>query len=152
MSIEDRPLLWMVVRSQTYYPEHILAYGSGKARYALVMGSGSFWTGWLKAGKGGGLSTILRSSLKCGGLEFKFGRGPGPLDRSGVGWSRLCLGYKRGVCFRVLSCDILVHESLFPWDGTTWLLSSTIVKTKRWKMVKWFWLLNPFWKLEQVNG
>ena len=44
VSIEDRPLLWMVVRSQTYYPEHILAYRSGKARYALVVGSGSFWT------------------------------------------------------------------------------------------------------------
>ena len=44
MSIEDRPLLWMVVRSQTYYPEHILAYGSGKARYALIVGSGSFRT------------------------------------------------------------------------------------------------------------
>ena len=42
--IVDRPLLWMVVKSQTYYPEHILAYGSGKACYALVMGSGSFWT------------------------------------------------------------------------------------------------------------
>ena len=26
-SIEDRPLLWMVVRSQTYYPDHILFYG-----------------------------------------------------------------------------------------------------------------------------
>ena len=44
VSIEDRPLLWMVVRSQTYYPEHILAYGSGKARYALVEASGSFRT------------------------------------------------------------------------------------------------------------
>ena len=44
VSIEDRPLLWMVVRSQTYYPEHILAYGSGKARYTLVVGSGSFQT------------------------------------------------------------------------------------------------------------
>ena len=42
--IEDRPLLWMVVRSQTYYSEHILAYESGKARYALVMGFGSFRT------------------------------------------------------------------------------------------------------------
>ena len=42
--IEDRPLLWMVVRSQTYNPEQILAYGSGKARYALVVGSGSFQT------------------------------------------------------------------------------------------------------------
>jgi hypothetical protein len=44
VSIEDRPLLWMVVRSQTYYPEHILAYGNGKARYSLVVGSGSFRT------------------------------------------------------------------------------------------------------------
>ena len=44
MLIEDRPLLWMIVRSQTYYPEHILAYESEKALYALVVGSGSFWT------------------------------------------------------------------------------------------------------------
>jgi hypothetical protein len=44
VSIEDRPLLWMVVRSQIYYLEHILAYGSGKARYSLVVGFGSFWT------------------------------------------------------------------------------------------------------------
>ena len=44
VSIEDRPLLWMVVRSQTYYPEHILAYGSGKTYHSLVMHSGSFQT------------------------------------------------------------------------------------------------------------
>ena len=42
MLIEDRPLLWIVVRSQTYYPEHILTYGSGKARYTRVVGSDSF--------------------------------------------------------------------------------------------------------------
>jgi hypothetical protein len=42
VSIEDRPLLWMVVRSHIYYLEHILAYGSGKARYSLVVGFGSF--------------------------------------------------------------------------------------------------------------
>ena len=42
VSIEDRSLLWMVVRSHTYYPEHILAYGSGKARCALIVDSGSF--------------------------------------------------------------------------------------------------------------
>ena len=42
MSIKDHPLLWMVVRSQTYYPEHILAYESEKAHCALVVGSGSF--------------------------------------------------------------------------------------------------------------
>jgi hypothetical protein len=38
VSIEDPPLLWMVVRSLTYYPEHIPAYGSGKAHCSLVMG------------------------------------------------------------------------------------------------------------------
>ena len=44
VTIEDRPLLWMVVRSQTYYPKHKLASESGKTRYALVAGSGSFRT------------------------------------------------------------------------------------------------------------
>ena len=44
MSIEDRPLHWILVRSQTYYPEHILAYGGRKARCSLVLGSGSFGT------------------------------------------------------------------------------------------------------------
>jgi hypothetical protein len=94
MSIKDRPLLWMVVMSQMYYPKHILAYGSRKTCYSLVVGFGSFWTDGLEVWKGGGLSTALRPSLKCGGLESKFGWGPGPLDRSGMGWSCLCLGYK----------------------------------------------------------
>jgi hypothetical protein len=42
--IEDRLLLWMVIRSPIYYPEHILAYGSGEACYSLVVGFGSFRT------------------------------------------------------------------------------------------------------------
>jgi hypothetical protein len=42
LSIEDHPLHWTLVKSQTYYPEHILAYESGKACYSLVMGSRSF--------------------------------------------------------------------------------------------------------------
>ena len=63
MLIKDRPLLWMVARSQTSYPEHILAYGSGKARCALIVDYGSFRTDWLDAGNGGGLSTILRLGL-----------------------------------------------------------------------------------------
>ena len=44
VSVKDRPLHWILVRSQTYYPEHILAYGSGKARCSLVVGFGSFRT------------------------------------------------------------------------------------------------------------
>jgi hypothetical protein len=44
VSTQDRPLLWTLVRSQTYYPKHVLAYGSEKTCYSLVMGSGSFRT------------------------------------------------------------------------------------------------------------
>jgi hypothetical protein len=44
VSIEDRPLHWTLVRSQTYYPEHILVYGSRKTCYSLIMGFGSFRT------------------------------------------------------------------------------------------------------------
>ena len=44
VSIKDCPLLWILVRSQTYYSEHILSYESGKARCSLVVGSGSFRT------------------------------------------------------------------------------------------------------------
>jgi hypothetical protein len=50
VSIEDRPLLWTLVRSQTYYPKHILAYRSRKTCYSLVMSFGSFQTncyGWI---------------------------------------------------------------------------------------------------------
>ena len=90
VSVKDCLLYWILVKSQTYYPEHILAYGGGDD---------------------GGLSTTLSPGLRSGGLESKFGRGPGSLDRRVVGWSCLCLRYKRGVCFGVPSWDTLVHES-----------------------------------------
>ena len=44
VSVKDRSLHWILVRSQTYYPKHIFAYRGGKARCSLVMGSGSFQT------------------------------------------------------------------------------------------------------------
>jgi hypothetical protein len=119
ISIEDRPLHWTLVKSQTYYPEHILTFGSGKACYSLVMGFDSFRTDWLEAGIGGGLSTARRPGLKRGGLESKFGRGPGPLDRSKICWSCLCQGYKRGVCFFGTQLGTLIRESSFLCDGTT---------------------------------
>ena len=31
MTVKDRPLHWVLVKSQTYYPEHILVYGSIEA-------------------------------------------------------------------------------------------------------------------------
>jgi hypothetical protein len=116
VSIKDRPLHWTLVKSQTYYPEHILAYESGKACYSLVVGFSSFRTDELEVGIGGGLSTALRPGLKRGGLESKFGWGPRPLDRSGTGG--LCLGYKRGVCFRGTQLGTLIHESPFLCDST----------------------------------
>ena len=130
VSIKDRLLLWMVVRSQTYYPEHILAYGSGKARYALVIGSGSFRTDWLEAGKGGGLSTILRPGLKCGGLESKFGQDLDPWQE----WNGLVLFVPgaqarhvfRGTQLGYIDSWIAVSFEMVP----TWLWSSTVVRTE----------------------
>ena len=77
------------------------------------MGFDSFEPDLLEAKTGGGLSTILRPDLKCRGLESKFGRGPGPRDRSGMVCSCLCLGYKQDMCFVVPSWDTLIHESPF---------------------------------------
>ena len=131
MSIKDRPLLWMVVRSQTYYPEHILAYGSGKARYALVTSSSSFSNRLIGGRERWRSKHHTETGSQVWGLESKFGRGPGLLNRSGMGWSCLCLGYKRGVCFGVPSGDTLVCESPFLCDGMIWLWSSTVVRTRR---------------------
>ena len=88
-----------------------LYMGIGKACCSLVMGFDSFPDRLSGGGDGGGLSTALSLGLRCGGLESKFGRGPRPLDRRVVGWSCLCLGYKRGVCFGVPSWATLIHES-----------------------------------------
>jgi hypothetical protein len=65
VSIEDRPLHWTLVRSHTYYPEHILAYGSGKTCYSLVMGFGFFGPTVMVDYWVGGLSTTLRPGLQC---------------------------------------------------------------------------------------
>jgi hypothetical protein len=122
LSIEDCLLHWTLVKSQTYYPEHILVYGSKKACYSLVVSSSSFRTDWLEAGIDGGLSIALRPGLKRGGLEFKFGRGPRPLDKSGMSWSCLCLGYKWDVCFSRYPAghiDSQIAISTWRYDLTT---------------------------------
>ena len=71
VSVKDRPLHWILVKSQTYYPEHILAYGSGKARCSLIVGSGSFRTDWLKTGMVAGIQqgasvTLAAMQLRTG--------------------------------------------------------------------------------------
>ena len=103
VSIEDHPLHWILVRSQTYYPEHILVYGSREGSLLFCRGFRLFPNRLIGGGDGGGLSTALSPGLRSGGLESKFGWGPGPHDRRVLGWSYLCLGYKRGVCLGVPS-------------------------------------------------
>ena len=147
VSIEDRPLLWMVVRSHTYYPKHILAYGSRKTCYALVVGSGFFRTDWLEAEKGGGLSTILRPGLKCGAWSPSLDEDLNPSTR--VEWFGLvCARGTNVVCVSGYPAGIhWFMNRRFYETVPTWLWSSTVVRTRIWKMVKWFWLLTTCLKV-----
>jgi hypothetical protein len=132
VSIEDRPLHWTLVKSQTYYPEHVLGYRSGKACYSLVVGSSSFRTDWLETRIGEGLITALTPGLKRGGIESKFGWEPGPLNWSGMGWSCLCLEYQRSMRFsRYLARHIDSHIAV-----STWRYDLTTVwhRSKNWNM------------------
>ena len=138
MSIKDRLLLWMVVRSQTYYLEHILAYGSGKTCYVLVMGSGTFRTDWLEAEKGRGLSTILRPGLKCGGLESKFGRWTWTLWQEWNGFVLFVPGIQMGCVFQGTQLgyiDSRITVSVRRYDLAMVLHRSKNKKMKDGKMV-----------------
>ena len=42
--VKDWPLHWVLGRSQTYYPKHILVYGCRKTHCSFVIDSGSFRT------------------------------------------------------------------------------------------------------------
>ena len=70
---------------------------------------------------GGGPCTALSPRLRSRGLESKFEQGPGPHDRRVMGWSCLCLRYKRGVCFWGTQLGILIRESP---DNLVWLVYS----------------------------
>jgi hypothetical protein len=143
-----RCIAWTLVKSQIYCPEDILAYGGGKTCFSLVMGSGSFRTGflgWSYILGWGGLSTMLKAGLQCWGLRVWAWTGTWTLDRSGTGWSCLCPGYEQDVCFWGTQLDILIRESPFLCDGMAWLRSDIIVITNSWKMKKLFLLLNPAW-------
>ena len=79
MSVKDRPLHWVIGKSQTYYPEHILIYGSREGSLLSCRGFWLFPDRLIEGGDGGGLSTTLSPRLRCGSLESKFGRGPRPV-------------------------------------------------------------------------
>ena len=110
VSVQDRPLHWILVRSQTYYPEHILIYTSKEGSLLSCRGFQLFLDRLIGGGDGGGLSTTLSLGLMCGGLESKFGRGPEPLDRRVAGWSYLYWVQAERV-FRVTQLGTLIRES-----------------------------------------
>ena len=100
VSVKDRPLHWVLGKSQTYYPEDILGYGRREDLLLSCRGFRLFLDRLIGGGDGGGPCTALSLELRSGGLESKFGQGPRPHDRRVMGWSCLCLGYKRDVCFQ----------------------------------------------------
>ena len=73
VSVKDRPLHWILVRSQTYYPKHILVYGSREGSLLSCRRFRLFLDQLIGGGDGGGLSTTLSPRLRSGGLESKFG-------------------------------------------------------------------------------
>ena len=69
MSVKDRPLHWILVRSQTYYPEHILVYGNREGSLLSCRGFWLFLDRLIGDGDGGGLSTALSLGFRSGGLS-----------------------------------------------------------------------------------
>jgi hypothetical protein len=78
------------------------------------------------------------------GLGVQVWTGTWTHDRSGTGWSHLCLGASEACVFWGIQLGTLIRESSFLRDGTAWLRSGTVVRIGSGKMKKWFWLLNPF--------
>ena len=105
VSVKDRPLHWVLGKSKTYYPEHILRYGRREDLLLSCHGFQLFLDRLIRGGDDGGLSTILSPKLKGGGLESKFGRGLDSL--TGEWWVSLAyvwgtsgacvLGYPAGI-------------------------------------------------------
>ena len=100
VSVKDRPLHKALGKSQTYYPEHILGYGRMEDLLLSYRGFWLFLDRLIGGGDGGGPCTALSLGLRSGGLESKFRWGPRSHDRRVMGWSCLCLGYKRSMCFQ----------------------------------------------------
>ena len=67
VSVKDRPLHWILVRSQTYYPEHILVYGSREGSLLSCHGFQLFPDRLIGGENGGGLSTCKVEMATRGG-------------------------------------------------------------------------------------
>ena len=66
MLVKDRLLHWVLGKSQTYYPEHILVYVSREGSFLSCHGFRLFLDRLIGDGDGGGLSTTLSPRLSVG--------------------------------------------------------------------------------------
>ena len=79
VSVKDQPLHWILARSQTYYPEHILVYGSREGSLLSCRGFQLFPDRLIGGGDDGGLSTTLSLGLRSGGLSLSLNGDLDPL-------------------------------------------------------------------------
>ena len=71
MSVKNWLLYWILVRSQTYYPEHILVYGSREGSLLSYRGFWLFPDLLIGGGDGEGLSTTLSPGPRYEGLGIQ---------------------------------------------------------------------------------
>ena len=104
VSVKDRPLHWILVKSWTYYPKHILVFGSREGPLFSYRGFRLFPNRLIGGGDGGGLSTTLNPGVRCGAWGPSLDGDLDPLTREcrvgticAWGTSRACVsGYPAG--------------------------------------------------------
>ena len=118
---------------RSYYPEHILAYGSGKTRSFRVLVSSSFRVDCMEAEIGWRSKDHTESGTQVVvAWSPSLGRGPGNLGRNGRGWSllvRIFMTQARRVFFGVPSWGYWFANRRR--CGTTWLMSGIVVRSER---------------------
>ena len=85
VSVKDRPLHWILVRSQTYYTEHILVYGSREGSLLYCRGFRLFLDRLIGGGDGGGPCTTLSPDLGVGAGSPSLDRDLDTQDRRVMG-------------------------------------------------------------------
>ena len=66
MSVKDRPLHWVLSKSQIYYPKHILGYGRREDLFLSCRGFRLFPDRLIGGEDGGGPCTALSLGLRMG--------------------------------------------------------------------------------------
>ena len=133
--VKDRPLHKSRGKSQIYYPEHILVYERLEDLLLSCRGSDSFQTDYQGFFGGGGPCTAQSLGLRGGGLESQFGRGPGHPGQESDGLVLLVPWVQAGRVFSGYPAGGS-DSRIAGQSGTTCFVSSTVVRTERWKMKK----------------